>query len=665
MMHVYFNFMTCDYKFEINKDDNIKDICRKFEAAHQINSEKSIYLYEGEVLDLEKKFKDYIKNNNEMRILVQDMTTIFINKKIVPNEIICPKCFESCRIKIKDYKIKLYECKNNHEKNLFLEEFDQSQYINELCSIDNCKANINEKYKNEFYTCLKCKKNLCPLCKSSHAKIHDNIIDYKKKNYTCFVHKCPFISYCNECKISLCLECEKEKKHKNHKIIKFESIPLDENEIKVFKDKVDKFNEKIEEIIKILNETKGSIEIYYSIIDNILKKYQSENSNYQILQNISDIKNNINIKEIEDIINDNDFNSVYINILNLYNKIKGNNFHFIYEKKENDNYNDKNIDIDKSKNHNIKKNEKITLYELKYKIKEKDTKIKIFGKNFVKNNKDKCKIICQNKSYDLSEYFDLSDYDKNKDILTIKLKGINNISNMSYMFNKCLSLDSLSDISYLNMKNVTNISFMFSNCSQLTSLPDISKWNTENINDMNSIFSGCSSLISLPDISKWNTQKVTNMSWMFKNCSSLTSLPDISMWNTDKLTNMESLFENCLSLKSLPDISNWNTKSIENMGMMFYNCSALESLPDISKWKTNNVSNMNGIFCGCLALKTLPDISVWNVDNVIDLSNIFLNCESLEHLPEISNWKVNDIAKMDNMFTFCKETLNIPPNFKR
>ena len=48
-----------------------------------------------------------------------------------------------------------------------------------------------------------------------------------------------------------------------------------------------------------------------------------------------------------------------------------------------------------------------------------------------------------------------------------------------------------------------------------------------NITDMSSLFSGCLSLTSLPDISKWNTNNVTDMSFMFRGCSSLSSLPGI------------------------------------------------------------------------------------------------------------------------------------------
>ena len=49
------------------------------------------------------------------------------------------------------------------------------------------------------------------------------------------------------------------------------------------------------------------------------------------------------------------------------------------------------------------------------------------------------------------------------------------------------------------------MSYMFSKCESLSSLSNISKWNTNNVNDMRYMFYGCKSLSSLPDISKWNT----------------------------------------------------------------------------------------------------------------------------------------------------------------
>ena len=63
---------------------------------------------------------------------------------------------------------------------------------------------------------------------------------------------------------------------------------------------------------------------------------------------------------------------------------------------------------------------------------EKDYKedvIRIFGNKFIKRNKNKCKIIYNNKKYKLKEYFDEIYNNYNQDIKEIKIKliGINNI----------------------------------------------------------------------------------------------------------------------------------------------------------------------------------------------------------------------------------------------
>ena len=92
------------------------------------------------------------------------------------------------------------------------------------------------------------------------------------------------------------------------------------------------------------------------------------------------------------------------------------------------------------------------------------------GSEFVKNNKNNCKIIYKNKEYELREYINIKDNKKEK--IEIKLKGINNIKNMSHMFAECKSLSSLPEISKWNTSNVTYMNGMFS-CESLSSLPDI------------------------------------------------------------------------------------------------------------------------------------------------------------------------------------------------
>ena len=98
-----------------------------------------------------------------------------------------------------------------------------------------------------------------------------------------------------------------------------------------------------------------------------------------------------------------------------------------------------------------------------------ESEIRIFGKEFVNNNKNNCKIIYNGKEYELTETFNI------KDKLEIKLIGINAISNMSCIFAECENLMSLPDISKWDTKNIINMSYLFYICKSLANLDDISK----------------------------------------------------------------------------------------------------------------------------------------------------------------------------------------------
>jgi len=89
----------------------------------------------------------------------------------------------------------------------------------------------------------------------------------------------------------------------------------------------------------------------------------------------------------------------------------------------------------------------------------KGNNIKIFGVSFVNKNKNKCKMIIDNKEYEITEQYTVENYNNNK--LKIKLKGIGNVTDMSYMFGECSLLLSLPGISKWNVCNVTDMKGMF------------------------------------------------------------------------------------------------------------------------------------------------------------------------------------------------------------
>ena len=261
----------------------------------------------------------------------------------------------------------------------------------------------------------------------------------------------------------------------------------------------------------------------------------------------------------------------------------------------NNNINIKKFDsIGENSKNKLDNNNQITI---KYKKPNNKNKIRIFGKEFVENNKSKCKIEYSDGCHTLREYIEIKNY--KGDFIEIKLNGINDITDLSYMFADCEMLISLSDISKWNVEKVTDMGYMFYNCESLESLPDISKWNVDKVTNLSHMFSNCESLKNLPDIYFWNTLNVTNMSDIFSNCKLLRSVPDISNWDISKVTNLSYMLFNCESLESLPDISNWKTSKVSNMSYMFFNCKSLKSLPDISKWPINSIKNMNGMFFGC------------------------------------------------------------------
>ena len=131
-----------------------------------------------------------------MNILVYNRNSTIISNKneriIQSKDIICPICGELCLINFKDYKIILNNCKNNHENIILLNEFENSQNINENKIICNICSNNNKgkTYNNQFYICGTCNKNICPLCKEKHNKEH-KILDYDNKNYICNKHNDP------------------------------------------------------------------------------------------------------------------------------------------------------------------------------------------------------------------------------------------------------------------------------------------------------------------------------------------------------------------------------------------------------------------------------------------------------------------------------------------
>ena len=162
-------------------------------------------------------------------------------------------------------------------------------------------------------------------------------------------------------------------------------------------------------------------------------------------------------------------------------------------------------------------------------VKQSD-KIIIIVKSIIDKINIKYQIIKENKPFVF--LFGNEFVEKNRNISNIIYEGktyeliqLFDVPNYDYLMENGINEIT---ITLTNINKITEICHMFQ-FSHFLSSDDMSEWNTENIVDMSYLFADCSNLIKIPDISGWNISNVINISDIFNNCNSLMSLPDISM----------------------------------------------------------------------------------------------------------------------------------------
>ena len=328
---LYFTYDGNTVKIQGKRNEYLENIFKRYSSKIRKDINDLFFLCEGKKLNGESKLENINNKDNEINILVNDINNKDHENKeeiIKKNkDIICPKCGEICLINIKDYKIKLNKCNNNHSiENILLDEFNHLQRKNKILNLkcSECNIGINEIYKKKLYKCCNCKINICPLCKSKHEKHDKNhiIIEYELRNYLCNVHGEKYISYCEECNKNLCDMCEIE--HTNHNYNSLTKLIINkENNSKELKIKIVNLINEINDIINKLNKIIENMKIYYNLNNNIMNNYNKRNKNFEILMNINNIYNNneLIIKDITEIINENKIENKIKYLYNIYDKM--------------------------------------------------------------------------------------------------------------------------------------------------------------------------------------------------------------------------------------------------------------------------------------------------------------------------------------------------------
>ena len=132
-----------------------------------------------------------------------------------------------------------------------------------------------------------------------------------------------------------------------------------------------------------------------------------------------------------------------------------------------------------------------------------------------------------------------------------------------------LSKRSWNDVKYILIgaqSKVTNTRGLFARCDKLIRVFGLEKLETSRVTDMSYMFDWCLSIESL-DLSHFDTSHVTDMSHMFDCCCKLKSL-DLSHFDTSRVTDMSHMFRHCPSLTSL-DLSSFDMSGTEDKKCMF------------------------------------------------------------------------------------------------
>ena len=658
MAQVEFQYNGINNTIQCNEDQKMQEICNDFISKLNLDEKDLNYIYNGEGgkqfdknLTFNEMANSYDKARKKMTILVIDNNNIDNKNNLLirSKRIICPECGEDIKIKkIENFKIDLFECKNNHKiNNILLEDFEKTQMVN----LKNIKCNIcKEKNKyntdnNEFYKCYECNMNICPSCKLKHDTEH-NILNYDKIHYTCNKHDDKFVNYCNECKKNICLLCEID--HSTHDKQSINDMILDKKEImnklNEFKMSKNIFDENINKIIEILKKMKENMDNFYKFEEYIINSYNQDESNYEILYNIDKIMNynNTIINNIKQIDNEIDISNKFKILNNIYNGINKNEIKLTVKIDKND-INKKIYFLDNTDG-NI-----IARAELNEKLP--------FGLDFIEEehhhdflkelNESNTELYINNKKYKYEKYF----IPEKEGEYNILLKFNILMTDCSYMFSGCSNLINI-DFSSFNTQNVSSMYGMFYGCTNLINI-DLTSFNTENVTDMSGMFYECSSLTNI-DLTSFNTQKVTKLYSMFNLCTNLVNI-NLSSFNTENVINMCNMFSECSKLINI-DLSSFNTKNVNNMSCMFYECTNLTNI-NVTSFNTENVISMSFMFDGCPNLTDL-DLSSFSTQKVNNMSGMFVGCTNLTNI-DLSSFIIQNGTNMSGMFAECTKLKEI------
>ena len=243
------------------------------------------------------------------------------------------RCTECCLVpfltlKENDNKVTI-NCINGHFKEMPLNEYFEKGYRKNMNNIQCSDCGLTLEPKKRFKFCAECIKIFCRNCLKKHNNnqitANHETISLKKMDTFCCLHKNRYTNYCEICQKNICEDCFYL--HNNHQIVSLKEIKLSKNQVKEFREKLNKENTVINEIVQMFNNAISSIQKKF---DDVIKNkrqiiqfkkiieeiYEAKESNFQIIQNINKLKFNNEFLHLESDMNELDVLFELFNYLN-------------------------------------------------------------------------------------------------------------------------------------------------------------------------------------------------------------------------------------------------------------------------------------------------------------------------------------------------------------
>ncbi len=164
----------------------------------------------------------------------------------------------------------------------------------------------------------------------------------------------------------------------------------------------------------------------------------------------------------------------------------------------------------------------------------------------------------------LSDKFDTSNvtdmsfafYNNNviEDYTFLKILDTSNVTTIQDIFYNNWNLDSTEFMKDWDVSNIKNMSAAFIG-TNLTSLDNFINWNTISVTDMSYMFRDCYSLESLNGIENWDVSQVNNYRSMFDGDNKINNASSINEWNVSKTADFTRMFA---GVPVLPEFSKVN-----------------------------------------------------------------------------------------------------------